>query len=286
MEYVKPIPVQLKGNQNFGGETRVQEIIANDPAVLGLDGDVQLMNKEFHLPGGGILDILLGDDANQIRYEVEVQLGEIDESHIIRIIEYWDIMRKLYPKEKHIAVIIAERITTRFFNVIGLFNQSIPIIAIQFSGLEVGGKFTLVFTKVLDLAPQRDQVDLEYQPADRLFWESRASSSILKVVDRLVLIAKESDPKIELKYNKGYIGISIGGVSRNFLVFHPRKKVLKLGIRLSSTAEINKLCEDAGFEVEYDPEYSKYRFELHLEDVEKHEDLFRDFVRRSYEEGS
>jgi hypothetical protein len=285
MEYVKPIPVPLKSNKTFGGEVRVQEIIANDPAVLGLDGDIQLMNKEFHLPGGGILDILLGDDSNQIRYEVEIQLGDIDESHIIRIIEYWDIMRKLYPKEKHIAVIIAERITTRFFNVIGLFNQAIPIIAIQFSGLEVGGKFTLVFTKVLDLVPQRDQTDLEYQPADRLFWESRTSSSTLKAVDRLVLIAKEFDPKIELKYNKGYIGISIGGVSRNFLVFSPRKKILKFAIQLSSTAENHKLCEDAGFEVEYDPEYSKYRFVLRLEDIEKHEAFFRDFIRRSYEEG-
>lgn len=253
MEYVKPSPVRLKGNSSFGGEARVQGIIANDPAVLGLDGDVQLMNKEFHLPGGGILDILLGDDANQLRYVVEVQLGEIDESHIIRTIEYWDIMRKLYPKEKHIAVIIAERITTRFFNVISLFNQSVPMIAIQLSGLEVGGKFTLVFTKVLDLAPARDQMDtdIEYQPADRAFWDARASSATMKAMDRILQIARDSNPKIEPKYNKGYIGTSVDGEASNFLTFRPRKKILKVGICLLSSPENDKLCEDAGFEVEY-----------------------------------
>ncbi len=38
----------------------------------------------------GRLDLLL-QDANQRRYEVEIQLGATDESHIIRTIEYWDI---------------------------------------------------------------------------------------------------------------------------------------------------------------------------------------------------
>ena len=56
-------------------------------------------------------------DADGIeRYEVEIQLGATDESHIIRTIEYWDIERKRYPQYNHTAIIIAEDITSRFLN--------------------------------------------------------------------------------------------------------------------------------------------------------------------------
>jgi hypothetical protein len=45
-------------------------------------------------------------------------LGSLDESHIIRTIEYWDIERQRRPTFEHRAVIVAERITSRFFNVL------------------------------------------------------------------------------------------------------------------------------------------------------------------------
>ncbi len=60
---------------------------------------------------------------------MEIQLGKTDESHIIRTIEYWDIERKRYPQYDHVAVIVAEDITSRFLSVIGLFNGAIPLVA-------------------------------------------------------------------------------------------------------------------------------------------------------------
>ncbi|MGD0546752.1 MAG: hypothetical protein ABR991_02855 [Terracidiphilus sp.] len=285
MEYVKPNPVQLKGNTNFGGESRLQELIASDPSILGLDGDVQLIGKEFQLPEGQRIDFLLGDESNRLQYEVEVQLGDLDESHIIRIIEYWDIMRKLYPKQRHIAVIVAEKITSRFFNVIGLFNQFIPFVAIQVSGIEMDGKFTLVFTKVLDISATRTESELEYQPTDRVYWESKASIEILKLADKILEVAKEFYPKIVLKYNKGYIGTTIDGMKSNFLMFWPRKSILKLSIYLPSSPENDGLCEEVGLDIDYDPEWSKYRFEFRIEEFEKYSSFIRDFLRRSFKAG-
>src|ERR1700704_4732422 len=84
------------------------------------------------------------------RYEVEVQLGPTDEAHIIRTIEYWDIERKRYPQYDHCAVLIAEDITSRFLNVVALFNGMIPLIALQMQALKVGDQSTLLFTKVMD----------------------------------------------------------------------------------------------------------------------------------------
>ena len=133
-------------------ESWIQEQIASDPSILGI-GDLILKDKERTQPRAGRLDLLLQDAESKRRYEVEVQLGKTDEAHIIRTIEYWDIERKRYPQYDHCAVIIAEDITSRFLNVIGLFNGSIPIIAIQMTALKFGDEVALIFTKVLDEMP-------------------------------------------------------------------------------------------------------------------------------------
>ena len=134
-------------------EKWVQDRIAENPAILGL-GELILKDKERIQPKAGRLDLLLQDPDNARRFEVELQLGVLDESHIIRTIEYWDIERKRYPMYDHTAVVIAENITSRFLNVLSLFNGSIPIVAIQMNALRVEGKVGLHFTTVLDHVPR------------------------------------------------------------------------------------------------------------------------------------
>src|SRR5262245_55375676 len=144
-------------------EKWVQERIANDPKILGL-GDLYVKDKERTQPNAGRLDLLLQSKEDERRYEVEIQLGATNESHIIRTIEYWDIERKRYPQYEHCAVIVAEDITARFLNVIHLFNGNIPLIALQMTALKVGEHQTLVFTKVVDelrLGPVDEDEDSE-----------------------------------------------------------------------------------------------------------------------------
>jgi len=116
----------------------------------------------------GRLDLLLQDSESPRRYEVEIQLGKTDENHIIRTIEYWDIERKLYPQYEQCAVLVAEEIMARFLNVIGLFNGTIPLIALQMSALRMGGHVGLVFTMILDeLRRGLDDEDKLQEVADR-----------------------------------------------------------------------------------------------------------------------
>src|SRR5918998_1181274 len=126
LTYIKPERVWLKEHQTFN-ERWVQQIIADDPAILGL-GDLILKDKERIQPRAGRLDLLLQDAETNRRYEVEVQLGKTDESHIIRTIEYWDIERKRYPQYDHCAVLVADDVTSRFLNVISLFNGLAPFV--------------------------------------------------------------------------------------------------------------------------------------------------------------
>ena len=151
MKHVQLKTIKLKNHQVLN-ERWLQDIIAEDPSIIGI-GDVILKDKERIHHGAGRLDLLLQDADGNDRYEVEIQLGATDESHIIRTIEYWDIERKRYPQYNHTAIIIAEDITSRFLNVISLFNGSIPLMAIQVSAIETGEGVGLHFTKVLDVQP-------------------------------------------------------------------------------------------------------------------------------------
>jgi hypothetical protein len=113
-DFVKAEKFWLRDHPTLN-EKWVQEQIAADPSMLGL-GKLVLRDKERAQPHAGRLDLLLQDPESNRRYEVEVQLGKTDESHIIRTLEYWDIERKRYPQYDHCAVIVAEDITARFLN--------------------------------------------------------------------------------------------------------------------------------------------------------------------------
>ena len=84
--YTKPERIWLKAHPTLS-EKWVQNLIASDPAILGL-GDLDLIDQERRQPRAGRLDLLLRNDETRKRYEVELQLGATDEFHIIRTIEY------------------------------------------------------------------------------------------------------------------------------------------------------------------------------------------------------
>jgi len=129
LKYSKPERLWLKNYPELD-EWWLQYRIGEDPTLLGL-GDLVLKDRKRPQPRAGRLDLLLQDAETNKRYEVKAQLGKTDEAHIIRTIEYWDIERKRYPQYDHTAVIVAEDITSRFLNVISLFNGSILLVAIQ-----------------------------------------------------------------------------------------------------------------------------------------------------------
>ncbi len=225
MDYVKFCRISLAAHLELN-ERWVQDRIAEDPTILGL-GDVVLKDKERIQPRAGRLDLLLQDVDSSRRYEVVVQLGNSDESHIIRTIEYWDIERKRYPQYDHTAVIVAEDITSRFLNVIGLFNGMIPLIAIQMSAFKVDDTVGLVFTTVLDqLTLGMVDEDEEVQEAtDRNYWEGYGSARTVAMVNELLEIAKTFDPELELKYNKFYIGLAKGGQASQLCCVSSQEKL-------------------------------------------------------------
>ena len=134
LELKRILPVELR---SVGlNEKWLQDRIKEDTTILGL-GELEIIGKEHRQPPGGRIDFLLHHADSDLFYEVEIMLGTLDESHIIRTIEYWDVERQQRPQSDHRAVIVAENITSRFFNVLRLLNRSVPMIAVQLSAFKL-----------------------------------------------------------------------------------------------------------------------------------------------------
>lgn len=254
--------ISLKNHPEIKEDT-IQEFIFDNPKVLGL-GDVTPIRREKIQPSGGRLDILLSDD-NDTRYEVEIQLGATDPSHIIRTIEYWDNERKRYPQYDHCAVIVAEEITGRFMNVIQLFNGNIPLIALQMQASKVGDDIHLSFVKVLDRISYATDDEDESEPTDRNYWEKK--SKVIKYVDHIYTDIVEYAPGFELKYNKFYIGLAKNGTTTNFTYFRPKKQFLYIMIKISEDDEISNNLDNLGLEYSYNNKNHAYSIKVSSLDV-------------------
>ena len=273
--------VSLLGHPEVS-ERWLQQQIANDPTLLGL-GDLDVRDAERRQPGAGRLDLLLSDPETLDRYEVEIQLGPTDESHIVRTIEYWDIERRRYPQYNHYAVIVAEDITSRFLNVVGLFNGFIPLYAIQLQGIEVDGSFTVVATRVLDPVVLGTEEEDAGETVDRSYWERKASTGSLKIADEMLHQIREVVPDIQLKYNKQYIGLASGGVARNFVMIVPRKQHLVTHFSIPRSDELTDQIEEAGLAMlPYDARGKNYRARITGKEIAEHGDTLRDLIRRAH----
>jgi len=212
---------QIKLGDVGKDEKWLQERVQEDPSILGL-GDLSVIERERQQISGGRIDFLMYNPEDGIRYEIEIMIGKLDESHIIRTIEYWDVERRRYPSLEHRAVIVAEEITNRFFNVISLLNRAIPIIAVQLNAFLVDNNLVLNFVKVLDITEPTDEEEQgTMEVVDRKYWEGRSNEKSLKLMDDIVILLQNISPDVRVTYNKNHI--ALGTTGNNFAWFHPRK---------------------------------------------------------------
>lgn len=223
--------------------------------------------------------MLFGSTDNESRYEVEIQLGATDPSHIIRTIEYWDTEKKRYPQYDHCAVIVAEEITGRFMNVISLFNGAIPLIALQVAAYKVGDEISLTFTKVIDRVNLGTDEEDQYEVTDRNYWENKSTKKMLKVVDDIFNDLKDYVAGYELKYNKFYIGVAKDGIAKNYISFKPKKSYLYLLFKANEDSTLTQKLEDNGLDIIYDSRWKQYRIKItDYDEYLKHKSMIEECI--------
>ena len=197
----------------------LRDMIYEDPSILGL-GDLQAVMKEKTQSQGGRLDLLLKNPADDSMYEVELQLRATDESHIIRTIEYWDNEKRRWPNRSHTAVLVAEEITSRFFNVVHLLSMAVPIIGIQANIVQVGDANALHFTKVIDSYEEPEEEEPPQQTYDEKHWLNNQPGT-LNCARWYGELLTSSSGDVPTKYFESYISFTVGDIARVWV--HKRK---------------------------------------------------------------
>jgi hypothetical protein len=285
LTYVPGKAFSLKAQPDFD-EAWLEKLISEHPEILGLEG-TKVVRAQILQKSGGKVDLLLRDDEDEKLYTVELMLGELDASHIVRTLDYF-LREQARPETEdwtHVAVLVAEDIlSSRFLGVVEYLSKIMPLIVIELSALRVGEDFTLKSARIFDGTAEREGEIEQQEKITREDWIKKSSTTSIELVEKFSPILEQLANGLRLTYKKHLIGIAIGNRAENFVQFYPKRDFVRVGVRISNAAEWRRRMGDAGFNVAGVQEADRVRFRVSPEQFEAHRDLFADFFNQSYRE--
>jgi len=257
-------------------EEWLQSLIWENPSSLGL-GELESITRETAVSSGGRLDILLKNTDTDAMYEVEVVLGETDPSHIIRTIEYWDLVRKKWPQRQHYGVLVAEKITKRFFNVINLLSNNVPLIAIQVNIIENGDNRSIHFTKILDSyeEPEDDIVGMA-ENIDEDYWKEK-SKVVLNAAKNIFEVTKDIYDDTKLNLNKTRITFSSHGYNQMYFKKGSDNSIIILFRYGSKKEEIEELLHNNG--ITFNVDSKRIKIQLYETQINENINIFPEIAK-------
>ncbi|KKH50897.1 hypothetical protein [Methanosarcina sp. 1.H.A.2.2] len=262
-------------------EKNIQYMIAKEPKMLGR-GELKLIDMEVTYENKRRLDLLFQSKDLKIIYEVEIQLGQLNGSHLFRTVEYWLNERENKSGHKHVAVLIAQVVTERALEIVKLCMENVSIIILEMTAHESENgildlKFREVYPGECAIVDEYKQYE-EYEEivlCDRQYYENYAPEALLNAADTIFRILKEIDPVIEMNYTQGYIGFKTGKIrGLAFIVIKKEELILKLV--LEKLAETETKIRDLGLDlIGYAERKGKkcgeYKIRLKVDDVKNKE---------------
>jgi hypothetical protein len=285
LKYVPAKAFSLEAHPDFD-EAWLEKLISEHPEILGLEG-TKVVRAQILQKSGGKVDLLLRDDEDEKLYTVELMLGELDASHIVRTLDYF-LREQGRPETEdwtHVAVLVAEDIlSSRFLGVVKYLSEKMPLIVIELSALRVGEDFTLKSARIFDGTAEREGEIEQQEKITREDWIKKSSTPSIELVEKFSPILEQLANGLRLTYKKHLIGIAIGNRAQNFVQFYPKRDFVRIGVRISNAADWRRRMGDAGFNVAGVQETDRVRFRVSPEQFEAHRDLFADFFSQSYRE--
>jgi hypothetical protein len=237
-------------------ESWLEEKIREDHTILGLGGITKTVFQRRYKKAGRV-DLVLMDEENSILYCAELMLGEVDESHIVRCVEYWlSESRKAANKGwSVIAVLAAERVReSRYFPVIEFLSQKLPLTVLEVTALNVSGNTTLTFTKFFDGQDQVEQSESEDADQGRLavdkeFWVNKRPAPIIRIADSLAKLFQSADNRLSITYLQGFWGLKLGEKPKNFVSISPKQKFVNVRACIRDTETWGDKLSNVGLEI-------------------------------------
>jgi len=254
-------------------EKWVECLLKENPSILGISSGVQFVSSQIRNSNGGKLDVLLKDDDEERVYSVELMLGQLDETHIIRCLDYWlrNKTRHIYREYEHVAVLVAESVlSSRFAEVVKLLSSSVNLIVMELAALQVQGYVTLHCTKIFDgVTPV--EADIEVEPVGpAVTWPPDTLALVNNVLD---LARPAVNDTIAPNPRQDGIGVKVGNRVQNFLFFRPKQTFVRVAAFVSDPEQWGSKLQLAGITVLSSQSESRVRFRLTPEILDKNRDL-------------
>jgi hypothetical protein len=240
-KFVAAEVVSLRHDPKFD-ERWLEKQIVEKPVFLGL-GQVTILHSQLIHKEGGRLDLLAEDKENQYRYAIELMLGRLDKSHIVRAIDYWlrETAREKRDEWQTVAVVVAEDVrNSRYFNVVKFLTEKMPMVVVEMRALRVGKNLTVACSTLLDGRDQAEEEEVEQPsaPKDRGAWLSNSSPASIEAIDQVEKLLKAIDTKVSVNWtNRNFVGLQVGNRSANFVTFAPKKKFVRVSARFLQDSE-------------------------------------------------
>jgi hypothetical protein len=268
-------------------EAWLEALIRSKIAILGL-GSLDVISAQKSQSKGGRLDLLLRDSKNQTIFVVELMLGTLDETHIVRTIEYW--LRERAQKQNkdydHIAVLAAENVLgNRFVDVVRFLSGQMPLVLLEIHALRIEDRLTIQFSKVFD---GRDTESEETSPATeatRESWiEASSQESVLLAEQFFEEILKPIENDISLTFKQQFLGLRVGNRVNNFVLFNPKRQFVRVRVKTSQAEDFAERLKSVGVEVLGDPPSGRLKFRLTTANFNANKAFYSEICKAAYEE--
>ena len=284
LTYVASKPFSLKTHPEFD-ESWLEKQIKDNPEILGLP-NATAISSQVHHKHGGIVDLLLKDADNEVFYTVELMLGPLDASHIVRTIDYF-LREQTRPDPEdwaHVAVLVAEDIRgSRFLNVVEYLSKNMPLIVMELGALRVGEYVTLKGVRIFDGTQEPEGAIEVQEEITKESWIQKSSPQSIELVDKFEETLKKLAHGLHLTYRKFFIGIAIGNIVENFVYFSPKRAFVRVRVpQVANASEWNKRLESAGFRLLEGGEGLKFR--VYPQQFEQNRDLFVELFKQAHKE--
>jgi hypothetical protein len=223
-------------------------------------------------------------------YVIEIMLWQLDASHIVRTIDYW-LREKSKAKAKDwetVAVVAAEDVRgSRYYPVAKFLSERMPLIVIEMTAHKVGKQLTLISIPLLDGTASIDAPSVELEQSESMTehsWREKSSETSVEVVAACARTLKKISSGIELNWgNQEFIGITVNNHARNFLVFKPKIKWVRVHARfLPESEKWRKKLAKAGLHIVGGKPGRSLHFRLTKPELQKNSVLLRALFTECY----
>ncbi len=286
LTYVHSETFSLKDHPGFD-ESWLEKQVREHPEILGL-ASAKVVHSQIQQKSGGRVDLLLKDEVNEKYYTVELMLGAVDASHIVRTMDYFlrEETRADAEDWDHVAVLVAEDIRgSRFANVVEYLSRKMPLIVMELSALRVGDYVTLKSVPIFDRTQDSEEGPFEEQDEiTRESWIKKSSRESVEIVDRFGEILRKLTDDLNLTY-KSFIGVAVGNRPQNFVYFSPKREFVRVHVQqISNATEWRNRISGAGFTLLESEKGLKFR--VFPRQFETHRNMFVELFNQAYKEWS